>query len=202
MKLFTADTHFGQKRALELSRRPFKTVEDMDSRMLFNINQAILKAKEPVELIHLGDFGNHEMVRSIKCPVTLLMGNYERKEVEDKQLSLREYSRFLQDMYGYVSVIPATSFRLTINNGEIPLACVHEPTNAKGLIKDKESRIETVDPAHVLFGHIHGRQKIKKMGMDVGVDANNYRPFTEADIMFYLNAIDKFYDEEVFFDMN
>lgn len=49
-----------------------------------------------------------------------------------------------------------------------------------------------------LFGHIHGRQKIKKFGIDVGVDAWNFTPVSLQDIMFYREAIEKgYYDEEV-----
>lgn len=33
---FTADTHFGQERALTLSRRPFKSVKEMDEYMMIN----------------------------------------------------------------------------------------------------------------------------------------------------------------------
>ena len=52
---------------------------------------------------------------------------------------------------------------------------------------------------YLLFGHIHGRQKVKKFGLDVGVDGNNYEPYSIDDIHFYANALDKgYYDAEVF----
>ena len=50
-----------------------------------------------------------------------------------------------------------------------------------------------------LFGHIHGRQRIKPFGLDVGVDTNNFTPCRASkEIRFFLNALDKgYYDEEV-----
>ena len=49
-----------------------------------------------------------------------------------------------------------------------------------------------------LFGHIHGRQKVKMFGIDVGVDANNYTPMSQEEVEFYRNAIRKgYYDDEV-----
>ena len=48
---FTSDTHFGSKRTLELSKRPFDTVEDMDSQIIENWNKAVGKNDT---VIHLG----------------------------------------------------------------------------------------------------------------------------------------------------
>ena len=61
----------------------------------------------------------------------------------------------------------------------------HEPS----LIKDMEGP--------KLFGHIHGRQRVKPWGgVDVGVDAWGYKPVSEEEVRFLLEAIPK-YDSEV-----
>mgnify|MGYP001387686297 CR=1 FL=1 len=49
---FTSDTHFGQQRTLELSRRPFKDVAEMDNTMVKNWNN-LVSPKDTV--YHLGD---------------------------------------------------------------------------------------------------------------------------------------------------
>ena len=49
-----------------------------------------------------------------------------------------------------------------------------------------------------LFGHIHGRQMIKRYGLDVGVDAHDFRPISKDEVEFWMNAIKNHYDEEVF----
>ena len=53
-------------------------------------------------------------------------------------------------------------------------------------------------PENVLFGHIHGRQLVKRYGLDVGVDAHDFRPISKDEVEFWMNAIKNHYDEEVF----
>ena len=48
------------------------------------------------------------------------------------------------------------------------------------------------------FGHIHGRQKCKRFGLDVGVDGNHFAPLSEEDLLFFKRAVNREYDEEVF----
>lgn len=55
MKLwFTADTHFSQQRTLELSKRPFDSVAQMDKQIIDNWN-SVVSAEDTV--YHLGDVG-------------------------------------------------------------------------------------------------------------------------------------------------
>lgn len=66
--------------------------------------------------------------------------------------------------------------------GEINIC--HKPTDKK-------------DNIFNLFGHIHGRQMVKEFGLDVGVDAHNYKSIS-IDVYFYKTAIEKHYDRDVF----
>lgn len=59
--------------------------------------------------------------------------------------------------------------------------------------------IRDISTAFNLFGHIHGRQKVKRYGIDVGVDANFFRPMSADDVVFYMNAIvNGYYDNNVY----
>lgn len=49
-----------------------------------------------------------------------------------------------------------------------------------------------------LFGHIHSRQPVKKYGLDVGVDAHYFTPIDVETVLWYKNAIENFYDNNVF----
>ena len=51
---------------------------------------------------------------------------------------------------------------------------------------------------HSLFGHIHGRQLVKRYGLDVGVDGHHFYPVSIKDVEFYKTAIEKYYDDNVF----
>ena len=201
--LFTSDTHFGQERALELSRRPFKSTEEMDTIILNNINEKIeeLGPDSGVVLIHLGDFGNHELVSKINCDVILVMGNYERKEAQKKGMDDEVYSKYLVKTYGYYDVytepITVSLFpkKISMSTPSVMVALSHEPLQGYNFALDK-THIN-----FVLYGHIHGRHKVKHYGVDVGVDGSNYYPNTVDDVCFFLNAIEKgYYDKEVWHD--
>lgn len=167
-RFFTSDTHFGSQRTLELSRRPFRDVKDMDWTMIERWNKVV----GPNDTVyHLGDFGDSWPTDYLNGKLNLIMGNYERKDydVPDNDRNLGAVHE-IKDEY---------------------VLC-HEP------LKGKEWRRNESLP--VLFGHIHGRQKIKPWkGLDVGVDGHNFTPVSEEDVKFYINAIEKgYYDEEVF----
>jgi len=73
---------------------------------------------------------------------------------------------------------------LTLKNGE-QAYLTHKPSECK---KDMFN----------LFGHIHGLRKVSINGLNVGVDANHFRPLSEDDVLFFKNAILNHYDHEVF----
>ena len=192
--LITSDTHFGSRRALKLSRRPFDSVEEMDEVILKNINDTI-EANGINKLIHLGDFGNMDFVKRIKCPVVLILGNYERKEAENLGITLDEYRDLLKTKYCFKDALETLSFMLP-ESYKLVMLC-HEPMKLKKYFEETMPEHKGVSAG--LFGHIHGRQFVKKFGIDVGVDAHHFYPLTAEDVEFYLNAIEQgYYDEEVF----
>lgn len=165
---FTSDTHFSSDRALELSKRPFKSVKEMDLTMIERWNGLV----KPWDTIyHLGDFGDFKWVDYLNGNIHFLPGNYEKDIVIPDNLAF-------DTVYQYHEPV--------LYNGWV---LGHEPCFTKSL--------ESLG-SFSLFGHIHGRQKIKRFGIDVGVDANNFTPVSEDDVKFYKEAIEKYYDEEVF----
>ena len=52
MFYFTSDTHFGSPRTLELSKRPFNSVREMDRTIISNWNNTV--GEEDI-VYHLGD---------------------------------------------------------------------------------------------------------------------------------------------------
>ena len=193
---FTSDTHFGSERALELSRRPFKSVEEMDETMLKNIND-MCKVTDKACLIHLGDFGNHEFVRKINVPVILILGNYEMSEIEDSfNGNYKEYRSYIMEKFGYADVAVhaeiATEGMKYLWMAHDPIDCVNDRDNSRRFTSQKYP-----NGIFYLFGHIHGRQKVKPFGIDVGVDGNHFRPMSLKDVWFYENAIKHRYDNSV-----
>lgn len=195
MIYFTSDTHFGSQRTLELSKRPFKNTEEMDKTILDNFNNIL--TEEDV-LFHLGDFGNYEMVRKINCSVRLILGNYEEKDITmDYDDNVYEFCHQLKKE-GFESIGRKKYISVPHHetNEYILFNLVHEPS--KSICKPISER--TPKNVFNLYGHIHGRQMIRRYGMDVGVDCHHFRPVSMDDIWFYYDAIKKHYDHEVFDD--
>ena len=72
---FTSDTHFGSQRCLELSKRPFRSVSDMDWTMISRWNSVV----GPSDVVyHLGDFGDTWPTDYLNGKIRLILGNYER----------------------------------------------------------------------------------------------------------------------------
>ena len=120
--------------------------------------------------------------------IILILGNYEKKIIKENPNIYNELKNIFYKIY---------EEPIIINNKYI---LCHEPLDGLYLYNKEKINNKNI---FVLFGHIHGRQKIKKFGIDVGIDANNYFPISENDINFYKKAIDeKLYDEQVFCDEN
>ena len=166
---FTSDTHFGSQRTLEMSKRPFKSVEEMDWTMIKNWNERVSN-KDTV--YHLGDFGDWNKIGYLNFSKMLFLpGNYDRDKPYDVDIAI--------------------NFNVLTSPAEIDLydamyTLVHEPEHA-------------TDPDDFyLFGHIHKLQMVKKNGLNVGVDCHNFYPIDTDTIRFYHTAITKYYDKNVF----
>lgn len=187
---FTSDTHFGSSRALEYSRRPFTDTYDMDWAMIERWNS---KVSVGSKVYHLGDFGDYDKLKYLNGRVTLILGNYERSEKERLGLDMLDYSNYLKEK-GFEDVIFSTSEDKVKCPDLTPVILGHEPLKVLDEINKSSGEYK-----YGLFGHIHGRQKVKPFGLDVGVDANDFAPISRKEAGFYINAIDKgFYDQEVY----
>jgi calcineurin-like phosphoesterase family protein len=186
---FTSDTHFGSVRTLQLSKRPFLDDLEMDWTMIERWNKVVSPS---ARVIHLGDFGDYEAAKYLNGNITLMYGNYERKDhegLEKKPIDwLKEHNIKVVDPT--VSAMQVKGFE---EDPELKLVLGHEPLNVKKFLDTRDAD----QGSWCLFGHIHARQRVKKFGVDVGVDGNNFTPMSLKDVKFYLEAIDKHYDEEV-----
>jgi calcineurin-like phosphoesterase family protein len=51
-----------------------------------------------------------------------------------------------------------------------------------------------------LFGHVHQLQMVKRNGLNVGTDCHFFRPIPLEVVLFYQNAIQNHYDDNVFME--
>jgi len=173
---FTADTHFGSERTLEFSCRPFNSVSEMDNVLIENWN-SVVKRNDIV--YHLGDFGNYPILERLNGRVILYWGNYEK---EDAGHAGGDYyfNRKLIDDYGFEK---AESAKINIDGNDFYL--VHKP-------EDYNNKYFN------LFGHIHKLCMVKRFGLNVGVDCHNFKPISLEKVLWYKNAIENHYDNNVF----
>lgn len=182
---FTSDTHFNQERTFEYSRRGmyFDSVEHATEEMVKRWNDVV---GDNDTVFHLGDFGDFEVAKRLNGHIILLYGNYERDGVN--VLTDKQRANFWE-----------VRNNLWLLHVESNLLLVHEPSNYKHAIKEATEKIrKDVSEAFYLFGHIHEKQKVKRNGLNVGVDVHNYTPVNMETIEFYRNAVTNIYDEECF----
>lgn len=180
---FTSDTHFCQQRTLELSKRPFVNINEMDLEMISNWNKTITMNDT---VIHCGDFGDISKIDDIIDNLNFkkliwVIGNYERRDlVNFKKIAQKHKNIKFVDYY-------------TFTNNNLNYLCVHEPINPYVINADLEFG---KDNYITLFGHIHGRNFAKNNGIDVGTDYHRFSPISLKDVEWYRNAM-KFWDENV-----
>ena len=172
---FTADTHFGHQRTLELSKRPYSNVEEMNWDMVKKWNSVVGKDDF---VYHLGDFGDFRFAEYLNGNIILLFGNYERMEL----LNYDTVEHMMSGTYFHSYNIYG-EYNLLIDDTIYSL--VHEPSNCS-------------TDYFKLFGHIHKLQMVKRNGLNVGVDCHDFYPIDLATVEFYRNAIERHYDEDVF----
>jgi len=168
MEWFTADLHLGHKRIVELCYRPFATVEEMDDALIYNIN-SVVGVKDT--LYHLGDFalGSKHIIegyKQLKCKnVVFLKGNHDKDAL--KKVGLLGLPNFcvLENQ-----ILERNFF---IDNQKQKIIMSHYPMRAWN---------KSVHGVWHLFGHEHGMLPPHGLSFDVGVDTNNYMPYSLEDI--------------------
>lgn len=183
---FTSDTHFGQGRTFELSRRPFVDINEMDFTLISNWNKNVTMNDI---VVHAGDFIDPSKISSrLKSILSILnfkelhwvLGNYDRAHIEDIKNVVSEINRPIH--------IHLDNFKFI--DGSTSYVVVHEPNDFE---------IDAANDDIILFGHIHGRSFAKRNGFDIGCDYHGYSPISLEQVRWFINAM-KYWDENVYSD--
>jgi calcineurin-like phosphoesterase family protein len=146
----TADQHFDHYNILELAKRPFDTVEEMNQTIIDNFNSLVKKG----DLVyHLGDLGFGDItkyIKQLKGAHYLIKGNHDK-------LSNRIYNSLFQGVWDY-RVLKEKGYKFVL---------FHYP------IRDWQGMYGGW--IH-LYGHVHSNIKPRPGSFEVGVDATNYYP--------------------------
>lgn len=192
MKFFTSDSHFsyGEDKIITREFRPFSSLEEMNNEIISIWNKDA--GCEDI-IYHLGDFVNYnwqdldykrvfELVKNIRAKVVLILGNNEKRIMEnDFNNDFEKFKSYLLSV-GFYDVIE-NGTKIFIGGDEYYLT--HKPNDC-----NKNSKFN-------LFGHVHKSVFVKKYGFNVGVDNHYFRLFSEADII-DLNDRRPLFDENVY----
>ena len=155
---FTADTHFGDHRTINIQRRPFRSTAEMDETLITHWN-AVVGPDD--EVWHLGDFARKSgevaaILARLNGRKHLLRGNNDPEATVKASgwSSVRDYAELEVD--GRKLILCHYPFRSW--NGQ-----------HKGSLN--------------LHGHSHGRLKPVPRQHDVGVDVRSFAPVTLAGLI-------------------
>lgn len=156
-KIFViADTHFGDENIIKYEKRPFKTVEEMDDKMIENWNNAV----SPEDTVfHLGDvsfYTDKEKISGIIDKLNgrkiLVMGNH------DDFLPVKEWMKVgFDEVYSYPLVYDEF------------IVMQHQPPQY----------INNATPFFYIYGHVHATEMyptISRQSACVSVERWNYTP--------------------------
>ncbi len=162
MYFFTADEHYFHKNIIKYCSRPFSSVEEMNVTLISNHNEVVRKRDV---VVHVGDFSfgtweeTSEIIRQLNGRHVFIQGDHD---------SWMKKAR--KEVYLDIIQIWEKIFR-----GQWIIAC-HYPML---------SWPRSYHGSWQVFGHVHGRLSLDKLGRqwDVGVDNNNFYPvsFTQLE---------------------
>jgi calcineurin-like phosphoesterase family protein len=155
---FTSDTHFGDHRTLNIHKRPFASVAEMDAELIGRWNAAVAPEDE---IWHLGDFA-----RSGAAAESLLARLHGRKHL----VAGNNDPPATRSGAGWASVQDYAELEV---DGRRFVLCHYPFRSWNGQGKG----------ALNLHGHSHGRMKPLPRQIDVGVDAWDFVPVRLATLL-------------------
>lgn len=180
---YTSDTHFNEDRTFKYSMRGmyFESLEQSTEEMIRRWNDVVT---EDDIIYHLGDFGDFDVAKRLNGNIILLYGNYERDGAVPNEEQSKQFLQIIEDIGTY----------------HARAIMVHEPENRLkvDLGDDVDLFDKPIEELFYLFGHIHEKQKVKRNGLNVGVDVHNFTPVSTETVEFYRNAIENIYDDNCF----
>jgi calcineurin-like phosphoesterase family protein len=155
MLYFTADLHLDHKRILEIMKRPFGSLEEMNEALVANINDTV-RGRD--ELYILGDFafGNAAMwAGRIMCIKHLIVGNHDWKRAKPEMFDSMQDVKYLkwEGVRFFLSHYAHRTWRNSHHG------------------------------SYHLYGHSHGMLPELGRSMDVGVDPMGFRPVSAEEVV-------------------
>jgi len=187
---FTSDTHYDHKNICSATsewsedneskgQRQFNSLEEMNTVLVNNINAVVLPDDT---LFHLGDwsFNGFDNIRKFRERLTckniyIVLGNHDHHIERNKDN--------IQELFAGISI---GNLELELNYRSLRNMGLNEKQrfflNHYPVCSWKDMKRGVIH----LFGHVHlskGAKIMKGKAMDVGVDGNDYKPYSFFDVM-------------------
>ena len=175
---FTSDTHFGHENIIRFCNRPFKNAAEMNAELIRRWRETV---PDDGIIFHLGDFAHgssrlwNDILNALPGHKYLILGNHDMKAIHQ----------------GFMSHFELVTQQMTIRVGGQAIVLNHNPFLCYG---------GSYRDVWQLFGHVHSgpashtgldHPRLKMLfprQYDVGVDNNNYRPISFADVKAKIEA--------------
>lgn len=191
MIYYTSDWHLGENRIgidgkENLFYRPFSSVEENNRTIMQNLFSCF---RDGDVLWHLGDVivgdieNSESYLKQMKdmfphSEFNLVLGNYDIDKIE----LLSKYFKNIHNDFNLISF-----------NNNLTIYLNHYPTKCKEKLKTMDKQYQ-----FCITGHIHSLWKVQRNMINVGVDAWHFKPVSHPEILFCWNAMNNFYDDDVF----
>lgn len=190
---FISDTHFGHANIIKYCDRPFKDFEQMDEALIENWNNVV--GEEDV-IYHMGDvaMGKWERWEGIFNRLNgykiLVVGNHDRIFKGAGTKVQEKFAGYYHDWFDEVE----DGHYVTLANG-VRVNLSHFPYDGDHTDEDRydEHRLFDDGETPLIHGHTHYKDVISfsKKGtiqIHVGVDAHNFTPVSEQQVMDYIRV--------------
>jgi len=164
---FTSDEHLGHANVIRFNNRPFSSVEEMDEELIRRFNEKVSNTFNNIT-IHCGDFSfNRDYNNTMKKYIERLNGQHV----------------FLRGSHDYWMRKVSRKFNEIWEkniNGVYVVSCHYS--------------LRTWPRSHYgswhVFGHSHGNLQPFGKSMDVGVDTNNYQPYSFEELKAIMDTLE------------
>lgn len=178
---FTADLHLGHRNIIDYCGRPFRDAAAMNRALIDGWNDVV---DEDDDVWVLGDFALGKLTETLALVTELrgrnmlLTGNHDRCWHGHGRRAEGWTERYLDAGFDEVH-----QGELEVLVGDVDVLLCHFPYRGDSHDHDRYREHRPTDRgAWLLHGHVHERWARRDRMINVGVDANPFRPMTEAEI--------------------
>lgn len=160
----TGDMHFGHSSVIELSNRPFNSVEEMDNYIIHKWNNTVTDDDKVYILGDVwfkGERNAADYVKRLKGKKYLIKGNHDGKALKNS-----EFVKLFEDIQDIMNIVI---------DGERVILCHYPMAEWNGYFRG----------AWHAHGHIHNNRtgvfeylRTQERALNAGVDINGFRPVT------------------------